>query len=74
MHATQLMHSPIAYPLRYNEGHPNVTLPDYFKEGEEKVSLSQISFFSAADFKDFRSNKNEYKYKLFFHIMKASPE
>ena len=39
MHATQLMHSPIAFPLKYNEGHPNVTLPEYFKEGEEKVSL-----------------------------------
>jgi hypothetical protein len=37
MHAMQLMHSPIAYPLRYDEGHPKVDLPDYFKSGEEKV-------------------------------------
>jgi len=38
MHSMQLMHSPIAYPLRYNEDHPNpnVDLPDYFKEGQEK--------------------------------------
>lgn len=38
MHATQLMHSPIAYPLKYNEDHPNFDLPQYFKEGVEKAS------------------------------------
>lgn len=36
MLSTQLMHTPLAYPYKYNEDHPNVDLPDHFKEGAVK--------------------------------------
>ena len=40
--STQLMHTPLAYPIEYNEEHPHesVDLPEHFKEGVEKPPAS----------------------------------
>mmetsp|Transcript_44890 Transcript_44890/g.95562 ORF Transcript_44890/g.95562 Transcript_44890/m.95562 type:complete len:968 (+) Transcript_44890:102-3005(+) len=40
MLSTQLMHTPLAYPQKYDESHPNVDLPDHFKEGKVKPPAS----------------------------------